>query len=96
MLIHKKIRVGKKYVEALEMKLASKNLILLKGSKGYVMCGYLNLAVAQKFEDAAVKITGVSSIKEALKARVSCCTSQARKLSIYKGQPIKEVIKIIA
>lgn len=75
--------------------LQSKNLILLKGNKGYVMCGYLNLRVAEKFKDIAIKIIGVSSIEQALKAKVHSCTSYARKLGISKGQPIKEALKII-
>jgi uncharacterized protein YunC (DUF1805 family) len=95
MLRYKRIRVGKKYIEAIVIKLLSKNLLVLKGKKGYVMCGYLNLRVAEEFRDAAVKITGVSSIGEALKAKVHSCTSAAKKLGIYKGQPIKDVLKII-
>lgn len=69
---------------------------MLKGSKGYVMCGYLNSGAAQKFKDAAIKITGVSNISEALNTSVYSCTSAARKLGIYPSQPIKEVLKIIA
>lgn len=78
------------------MELGCRNLIVLKGTKGYVMCGYLNLNAAKKFKDVAVKITGVATIEQAYKACVSCCTPAARGLGIYKGQPIKEVLKIIA
>ena len=91
-----KIKIGGKYIEAFLLSLQSKNLILLKGSRGYVMCGYLNLKAAERFKDAAIKITGISTIEEALKTSVHSCTSSARKLGIYKGQPIKEVLKIIA
>ena len=92
---YKKIKAGRKFIDAFRIKLAAKSLILLKCSKGYIMCGYLDLAVAEKFNDAAVRITGVSTIDEALKTTVSSCTSQARKLGIREGQPIKEVIKIL-
>lgn len=95
-LVSKKVKAGKKYVQAVLLKLLDKNLIVLRGNKGYVMCGYLNIRVAAKFKDAAVKITGVSTIEQALKAKVLSCTSSARRLGIYKGQPIKEVLKIIA
>ena len=61
-MITKKVKVGKKYIEAVLIKLLDKNLILLRGSRGYVMCGYLNLKAAEKFKEAAVKITGVSTI----------------------------------
>ena len=96
MLKHKRIKVGRKYIEAISIGLLSKNLILLKGRKGYVMCGYLNLKVAQKFQDTAVKIAGVSSIEEALKANIHSCTSQARRLGIFKGQAVREALKIIS
>lgn len=92
----KKIRVGKKYVQAVLIKLLAKNFILLRGSKGYIMCGYLDLKAAEKFNDAAVKITGVSTIAQALKAKAHSCTSAARKLRIHKGQPVKEILEIIA
>lgn len=78
------------------MRLQDKNLILLRGSHGYVMCGYLNMKAAEKFKDVAVKVTGVSSIDDALAASVHSCSSSARKLGIYKGQPIKEVLRSIA
>ncbi|MBM3249672.1 MAG: DUF1805 domain-containing protein [Candidatus Omnitrophica bacterium] len=95
MLKYKKIRVGKNYIEAFSVSLQSKTFILLKGRKGYVMCGYINLKAAEKFKDAAVKITGVSTIEEALKAKVHSCTSCARKLGISKGQSIREALKKI-
>jgi len=96
MITHKKIKAGKKNIEAIVVKLQSKNLILLRGTCGYVMCGYLNMKAAERFKDVAVKITGISTIEEALKTSVHSCTSSARKSGIYKGQPIREVVKIIA
>ncbi len=93
---YRKIKFGRKRIDAFCIKLMSKNLILLLGSKGYVMCGYLNMRSADKFKDAAVKITGVSTINQSLKAGVGSLSREAKKLGIYKGQPIKEVLKIIA
>jgi uncharacterized protein YunC (DUF1805 family) len=96
MLISRKIKVGKKYIQALAMKLHNKNLVVLRGTNGYVMCGYLNLKVANKFKDIAVKIVGIATIKEALKADVYACSHSARKIGIHKGQHIKNVLKVIA
>jgi uncharacterized protein YunC (DUF1805 family) len=93
---YRKIKCGRKYIEAFCIGLMSKNLILLLGSKGYVMCGYLNMRSAAKFKDLAVKITGVSTINESLRATVNSCTCAAKKLGIYKGQPIRQALKIIA
>jgi uncharacterized protein YunC (DUF1805 family) len=96
MFEHKDIEVGNKKIEALAISLLKSNLIVLRGQKGYIMCGYLNLEVSEKFNEAAVKITGVSSIEDALNATVNSCSSQASKLGIYAGQPIREVLPIIA
>lgn len=95
MLISRKIKVNKGYIQALCLGLRSKNLIVLRGKKGYVMCGYLNLAVANKFGDVAIMITGASSIKDALGAKVNQVSKAAKKLGIVKNQPIKDVLKII-
>lgn len=94
-MISRKIKAGKKSILAVEIKLLDKNLIVLRGDKGYIMCGYLNLKAANKFKDAAVKITGVTTIHEALDAKVHSCTYSAKKLGINKGQSIKDVLKII-
>ncbi|MEW6075852.1 MAG: DUF1805 domain-containing protein [Candidatus Omnitrophota bacterium] len=93
---YKKIKVGKNTIEALCMKLGKKNLIVLKGQKGYVMCGYLNMQAAERFEEAAVMITGVSSISGALKSSVHSCSPAAAQLGIRPGQPIREALKLLA
>lgn len=96
MIKHKKIKIGVKFIDTILIKLLSKNFILLKGRKGFVMCGYLNLGAAKKFKDAAAKIVGVSTIEQALKATVHSCTPEAKNIGIHKGQPIKETLKLIA
>ena len=92
----KKIGVGKTYILALEFKLLDKKLIVLRGRKGYIMCGYLNLSVAQKFGDCAAKITGVSNVKEALRARIHSCTYAAKRSGIHKGQSVRDALAMIA
>ncbi len=92
----RKIHVGKKNIEAFCLSLGRKNFILLKGKKGYVMCGYLNLRTAEKAHDVAVKITGVSSISQAVSSVVQSCTSYAKKAGIQKGLPVRKVLKLIA
>jgi uncharacterized protein YunC (DUF1805 family) len=96
MAVFRSIKVGKKRIQALCLKLGRKNLIVLRGQKGYIMCGYLNLAVAGKFKDQAVKIIGASTINQAIESKVHSCSPAAKKLGIRKGQPIKDVLKIIA
>jgi uncharacterized protein YunC (DUF1805 family) len=82
-------------IEAVWVNLPNKNLILLRGTRGFVMCGYLDLSVAEKCNDAAARITGVSTIEDALNARIESCTPQAQALGIRKGQTVKEVLELI-
>ncbi|MDD2703458.1 MAG: DUF1805 domain-containing protein [Candidatus Omnitrophica bacterium] len=92
---YNKIKIARGYIETLEMKLLGKNLVVLRGSKGYVMCGYLNLKAAEKFKDAAIKVTGISTVQEAIRSTVFSCSGGARKLGVYKGQPVKECLRLI-
>lgn len=96
MINRKTIKVGKNNIQAFCIKLQDKNFILLQGKHGYIMCGYLNLKTAEKFADVAVKITGVSTIEEAIKAKVHSLTSAAGRLGIRKGQAVKEILPLIA
>lgn len=95
MVVSCKIKVGKRHIPAFLINLSTKNLIIFRGTKGYVMCGYLNLGAANKFNDVAIKIIGVSSIKEALGAKVHSLSQAAKRLGIYKNQSIREVLKVI-
>ena len=96
MQIIRKIKIKNNYLLALELKLLDKKLIVLRGGKGYIMCGYLDLRVAEKFKDCAAKITGVSTIRQALSAKIHSCTRQAKRSGIYKGQPVKDALAIIS
>ena len=96
MFVKKSIKIGHKKITALALGLLSKKLIIIRGSRGYIMCGYLDLKVAEKFGDVAVKITGASTIKDALNAKVAACTSHAKALGIHKDQSIRSVLGLIA
>jgi len=95
-MVTKKLKIGKKYLQAFSDKLGKKNLVLIKGRKGYVMCGYLNMKAANAFDDVAVKITGVANINDALRARAYSVSRAGRRLGIRRNQPIKDVLAIIA
>jgi len=96
MLISRDLKVGKKTVQSVEIKLGAKNLIALIGQGGYVICGYLNLEVANKFKDVAVIVTGVESIEDVLKSKAQILSDEAKKIGLREGQSIKDVLKVIA
>jgi uncharacterized protein YunC (DUF1805 family) len=92
----KKIPIQQKIIEGFCLQLGQKKLIILKGKLGYIMCGYLDLSVAESLGEVAVKVTGVDSIDAALESRVCQLTSAAKDLGIYQQQPIYDVLQIIA
>ena len=66
------------------------NMLVLVGSKGYIMCGYLNQEAAAKFGDAACVIGG-SSFDELLANPVKAVTPAAEELGIRTGMTGAEV-----
>jgi uncharacterized protein YunC (DUF1805 family) len=67
-------------------------LILIKGDKGFVMCGYLNIDVAEKLNAAAAIVSGVKSFNDVLNAEIKASTIKAKKLGVIPGKIVKDVI----
>jgi uncharacterized protein YunC (DUF1805 family) len=67
-------------------------LLLIKGEKGIVMCGYLNTDVAEQIGLAAVIVSGVNTFHEVLNAEIKLATSKAKELGLEPGLVVKEVI----
>ncbi|MBE0634302.1 DUF1805 domain-containing protein [Candidatus Bathyarchaeota archaeon] len=67
-------------------------LILIKGEKGFVMCGYLSAEVAERVGLAAAIVSGVKSFEDVLNAEIKVATSKAKELGVKPGMIVKEVI----
>ena len=67
-------------------------LLLIKGEKGFVMCGYLSADVAERVGLAAAIVSGVSSFEDVLNAEIKVATSKAKELGVESGMIVKEVI----
>jgi len=79
-----------------EIHLFAVNLILIRAKSGFVMCGYLNLEVAARVEDAACTARGrVNTVSEVLAATVNGVTPKAAALGVTPGMPIPEALKLM-
>lgn len=67
-------------------------LLVIKAKKGFVMCGYLNIAAANKLGDVAVRVTGVRSFEDVLDAKAVEVSEEAKKLGIIVGMSAKEAL----
>ncbi len=70
-------------------------LIILRGDNGFIMCGYLDIKVAEKLDLVAARITGVKNIEEALDKTINEATSKALKQGVKPGMKVREILKIL-
>jgi len=71
-------------------------LLLIKGGKGFVMCGYLNIDVAERIGAAAAIVSGVNSFEDVLNAEIKAVTSKARALGLEPGKVVRTVLGRLA
>ncbi|MFZ2410134.1 MAG: DUF1805 domain-containing protein [Candidatus Methanoperedens sp.] len=76
----------------LKMDMEHAPLLVIRAAKGFVMCGYLNMDVANKLGDVAVRVTGVRSFEDVLNAKAVDVSEAAKKLGIIIGMPAKEAL----
>jgi len=68
-------------------------LLLIIADKGFVMCGFLNVEVAEKLNAAAAVVSGVKSFEDVLNALVKVVTSKARSLGVEVGMKGDETLR---
>jgi uncharacterized protein YunC (DUF1805 family) len=85
---------GRPY-EFMKMEMGNAPLLVLKGTKGFVMCGYLNIDSAEKLGDIAVRVTGVSNLQTMLESKAAGVSSKAKNLGIKEGQKVSEFIHLL-
>lgn len=68
-----------------EIQFPNANLVLVLTKKGFVMCGYLNIATADKLGDVAAVVRGIKTVDDLLKAKVQEVSEAAKKIGIELG-----------
>jgi uncharacterized protein YunC (DUF1805 family) len=95
------IPLGKKTAVGFEVPLpagsgAEVPLLVARGSKGFLMCGYLDVAVANKFGQAAAVVRGVKNLDELLEKPVVEVSVSARRLGVRPGMTGRQALKKLA
>ncbi len=94
-LTQRKIKIRDKFAFGVELILPHANLVLVTADKGFICCGYLDLATAEKLSDAAGIVRGVKSVDDLLGAKIAGLTSTAEKLGIRLGMTGKEALELL-
>ena len=69
-------------------------LLIIKGSKGFLGCGYINVETCNKTGETCGIVTGVKTHDAMLDAEVQAVSIEAEKLGVRVGMKGKEALEI--
>jgi uncharacterized protein YunC (DUF1805 family) len=92
-MLQKNIDIHGTILPGYECRLGEKKLIFIVAPKGYVMCGYLNRETAERFNDCACVVTGVSSLEQMLSAPVAWVSAAACEKDIHIGMKVSDALE---
>ena len=67
-------------------------VLMIRGGKGLLGCGYLSVATADKTGDALAIVSGVKNYDDMLKAEVKAVSEAAAALGVAVGMSGKEAL----
>ena len=85
MISTKKIPVDGKAAEGVSISTGNVNILLIKTNNGLLGCGYFDINVANKFDDAMAIVTGVKTFDDMLKAKVVKASKKAKEMGVKEG-----------
>ncbi len=91
--IYEQILVKDSPINTVLIPTAQSNLIIASASRGFIMCGYLNIDIAEKLGDAACIVSGVSTVDQLMAKPVVKLTRQAQELGICLGDTGHEALE---
>ena len=94
-IIFKKIKLEDEEADGYSINIGNAPLLIIKAKKGYVMCGYLNIATANKIGDIAGIVTGVKDFDDVLNADIIEISENAKKMGLKTGIKGKDFLKIL-
>jgi uncharacterized protein YunC (DUF1805 family) len=69
-------------------------LLIIKGSKGFLGCGYIDVETCNKTDDACAIVTGVKTHDDMLNAEIKAVSTEAANLGVRAGMKGKEALEI--
>jgi uncharacterized protein YunC (DUF1805 family) len=91
-MLIEQIKLEKGSALGLKMDIENAPLLVIRAGCGFVMCGYLNMDIANKLGDVAVRVTGVRSFEDVLNAKAVDVSMAAKSLGIIVGMTAKDAL----
>jgi len=89
------IKINGKTALGLMLNLSPAPLLVIKGEKGIIGCGFISVDAAEKLNLPAAIITGVKNFEEMLNKKVVKVSSAGREIGLREGLTGKEALKLI-
>ncbi|MCS7096054.1 MAG: DUF1805 domain-containing protein [Candidatus Bathyarchaeota archaeon] len=90
------VKVSDKFCLGVKVELPeSPPLLVVVAEKGFVMCGFLNLEVAERLNIAAAVVTGVRSFEDVLNAEIKAVTSKAECFGVKPGMLVSDALRLM-
>lgn len=67
-------------------------LLVMCAKYGFVMCGYLNIAAANKIGDIAGRVTGVKTFADVLNASLVEVSEKAKERGLHEGMTARDFL----
>lgn len=88
----KKIKMEDGEADGYSINIGSAPLLIIKAKKGFVMCSYLNMDVANKLGDIAGRVIGVNNFDDVLNADIVEISENAKKMGLKIGAKGKDFL----
>ena len=72
------------------------NVLIICAENGFLVCGYLNVEVANKVGDICAIVTGVKTPDDMLGAKVVAVSNAAEKRGVKEGMTGKEALVLMS
>jgi len=70
-------------------------LLIIRGSRGFLGCGYINVSVCDRTGEACAIVTGVKTHEDMLDADVKSVSTEAERLGIRVGMKGREALETL-
>jgi len=91
-MLVEQIELGNGSALGLKFDMEHAPLLVIRARKGFVMCGYLNMDIANKLGDVAARVMGVNSFEDVLNAKAVDVSEAAKDIGITVGMQAKEAL----
>jgi len=87
-----KINIEGRDYKACHIQVQNSNILIIAAQNGFIACGYINIDIANKKNDACAIITGVTTLDELLATEVKMVSNSGLKAGVVVGMTGREAL----